>query len=414
MSAYAHTSTSAFFGTIAAGVIIILGPLILSLISHEVIGWRLDRLPFLDEEDLFLFMGPFVFYEDVNKNFFSCFLRNLPQLIAGLVCLSVARVFLPWRAFAGKSTSPQRTRAFIDRVIRKVRSTTAARDLPDQNPITWVERRQGMSGRKTYLAILYVFIAITLILGGVYASLGRDLDEYAAFCHGFLWLIAPLVVCGKASGLFGTERARQTLDVLLTTPLSSQDIVRQKMAGTRPVTGFLLLLFLLLALMNSIGATQHSYRAQPVPAAFLSAIVTPAVYLPMIAWFSVAISLRTKTAARATVYSVVGLVVWCFGPMVFCTMCMVSSNSWGFGNDEAIFAGIFPLLSPAFFAAMSVAAFVDDDPLEDYFLVSLVWNTIIYTGALLLFRAYSLNNASDALDRPDRDSAVVPQSPLLN
>lgn len=401
MSTYAITSTSAFFGTLAVGAMFILGPPIMALLIDEVFHWRINFLTFLDEEDLFVLMGPVVFYDDVNKNFFSCFLRNLPQLGVGVLCLSVARVCLPLRAFAGKSSAPRRLRALVDRVLSKFRSTQPRRDLPDENPVTWVERRQGMSGRKTYLAILFVFVATALLFGAILAGMENDLDKFAAICHGFLWMIAPLVVCGKAAGLFGTERSRQTLDVLLTTPLTSREIVRQKMAGTWSLMGFLLLLFVLLAVMNSIGAMQHSHRTQPIPLAFLSSIVTPAVYLPMFAWLSVAISLRTKTAARATVYSVIAVVVWCFGPMFFCTMCMVTSNTRGFGNDEAFFAVVFPLLSPAFFAAMSVASFVDDDLLEDYFIISLIWNTMIYSGALLVIRGYSLNNASDALDRPE-------------
>ena len=85
---------------------------------------------------------------------------------------------------------------------------------------------------------------------------------------------------------------------------------------------------------------------------------------------------------------------------------MASAGSIG-GNDEAFFAAVFPLLSPAFFAAMSVASFVDDDPLEDYFIASLIWNTIIYCGALLAIRGYALSNASDSLDRPENPSTYA-------
>ena len=107
MSTYAHTSTSAFFGTLAAAATIILGPLILALLMDAVFNWRIHFRTYFDEEDLFVLVGPAVFYEDVNKNFFSCFQRNLPQLVVGVLCLSVARVCLPLRAFAGKSSAPR-------------------------------------------------------------------------------------------------------------------------------------------------------------------------------------------------------------------------------------------------------------------------------------------------------------------
>lgn len=399
-SAYCMTSTQAFFGTLAGGTLIILGPLISALLLDEVLDIRVNRVLFMDEENLFLLMGPFVFYENVNKNFLSCLLWNVPQLVVGLACLGVGRIFLSKRAFAGKSSVGSRARHLVDRLTYGVLNVDSSRDLPDEQPVTWLERHHGMLGRTRYLIIVFGLTTAALLFGAIVAASDNGLDEFGLICHACLWVIAPLVICGKASGLFGTERSRQTLDVLLTTPLRTSDIVRQKMAGVWHLTMFLLLLFAVLAVMNCFGAGRNSGQTQPLPLAFLAAIVTPAVYLQMFAWLATAIGLKTKTAARATVYSVVAVVAWCFGPLFFCTMCMVAGNTPG-GNEDAFLAGVFPLLSPAFFAVMSVSAFADDDPLEEYFIISLIWNTIIYGSAWILIRLYCLKNANEALNRLD-------------
>ena len=48
-----------------------------------------------------------------------------------------------------------------------------------------------------------------------------------------LWILTVLIVTVQSTGLIAAEKAKQTLDVLLTTPLSSRDIALQKLAGLR-------------------------------------------------------------------------------------------------------------------------------------------------------------------------------------
>ena len=46
---------------------------------------------------------------------------------------------------------------------------------------------------------------------------------------------------------------------------------------------------------------------------------------------------------------------------------------------------------------MTVASFVDDNPLEGWFSVSLIWNTMVYFGFLVFFRNLCLNQAETVL-----------------
>ena len=52
-----------------------------------------------------------------------------------------------------------------------------------------------------------------------------------------LWPIALLIVFVRAAGLIAAEKARQTLDVLLTTPLSLSELLGAKMRGLRRMDG---------------------------------------------------------------------------------------------------------------------------------------------------------------------------------
>ena len=129
-------------------------------------------------------------------------------------------------------------------------------------------------------------------------------------CHGILWPVAALTICAKASGLIASERSRQTLDVLLTTPITVPEFVRQKMLSVYRLTGVFLVIFSGLALLESMTVVESRWprRGQPIPLAFAATVITPAVYLPMLGWLSLTIGLKAKSVARATIASVSGVV----------------------------------------------------------------------------------------------------------
>ncbi len=78
---------------------------------------------------------------------------------------------------------------------------------------------------------------------------GRMLEELSItlFC---LWILAALIVSVQASCLISGERSRQTLDVLLTSPLSGRDIVLEKMQGIRRLTWVLSACFMTIFLFE--------------------------------------------------------------------------------------------------------------------------------------------------------------------
>lgn len=403
-SCYSHLSTQAFFGTLAFSVLTMLVPVVVYVAVHETFGPGTisSYLPFIQNEDLLpgMFFGPAIMWTNQLNSFETCFYWNLPQIAVGLCCLGFARIFLTRRAFVSKPNSSRRARVLIDRAAGAVLGKST--EIPElKNPVTWIERRQGLSGRPAYLVGKFFVLGGLLVLGAFIGAVNDWLEVYACVVHGIIWVVAPVSVCGKAAGLFGTERSRQTLDVLLTTPLTTKSIVRQKMGGTWPQVVFLLALFLLLAIINMFGAFEHSHRTQPIGLAIVATMVTAITLLSMFAWMSVAISLRTKTASRATIYSVVAFAAWCIGPYMFLVPCLMFASGPQFFNDEAFVACGFPLVTPAFFPIMCVSAFASYQPLEEWFMLSLCVNTVTYLGLALLFRWFCLSRASKALNRLD-------------
>ena len=405
-SCYAYQSTQAFFGTVAYSILSMLLPLGFYLYMHETYGrgFISTTLPFIQNEGLIAgaLFGPVIFWDNQLSGFDTCFYWNLPQIVYGLGCLLLARICLTKRAFIAKTSATRRTRIIVDKAANTVMARSGTTDLPDSpNPVTWIERRQGLAGRPSYLVGLFALFTVVLFGGAVVTAMKEWLSVFAGMTFGIFWIAAPLTVCGKAGGLFGTERSRQTLDVLLTTPLSSKDIVKQKMGGIWPLIAFLVTMFFVLSLIGAWATEEHGHETQPIILAMFSTVLTAVVQLSMVAWGAVCISLRTPTASRATILSVTALVAWCIAPWVFLGACAAFQRSSVF-NEEPFIALAMPLISPSFFPGMSISGYFSYRPLEDWYMAATLWNAMVYGTVAFGFRQFALSTAANALDRPDR------------
>lgn len=405
-SCYAQQSTQAFFGTLAYSILSMLLPVAFYLFMHETYGrgFISNNIPFIQNEGLIAgcLFGPAIFWENQLSGFDTCFYWNLPQIVYGTGCLLLARLCLTKRAFVAKSSATRRTRVIVDRAANTVLARSDTDNLPEiYNPVTWIERRQGLSGRPAYLTGLVGLLGLVLFFGAAVCAAKEWLSVFSGLCFGIFWIAGPMTVCGKAGGLFGTERARQTLDVLLTTPISSKDIVRQKMGGIWPLVAFMVIMFFILSLIGAWASQEHSQETQPILLAMLATVITATVQLTMVAWMSVCISLRTPTATRATIFSVTALLAWCIAPWIFLGACGAFHRSSVF-NEEPFIALAMPLMSPSFFPGMSISGYFSYRPLKDWYIVATMWNAIVYGAVAFGFRLFALSTAAKALDRPDQ------------
>src|SRR5690606_25448372 len=116
-----------------------------------------------------------------------------------------------------------------------------------------------------------------------------------------LWLIATLILAAQSTGLIGSERSRQTLDVLLTTPLTSETIVREKLAGTWrlmrvlwvPLATVYLFQFWWICFVVDGDMSNLLY---PVVGGGLAMLIYP----PLIVWLGFYAGLRSRSQAQAT------------------------------------------------------------------------------------------------------------------
>jgi ABC-type transport system involved in multi-copper enzyme maturation permease subunit len=159
----------------------------------------------------------------------------------GVIFLLLARRAVVSRAAPQPKHRIRRFFAWLDRMFTRLNDryakgillTPPDSGLPEGNPVLWREKRRGNLGRVNYLIRVLVVLESPFLIVSVIS---------AAFFHGdnfntlgtiglCLWPIALAIVIVRAAGLIAAEKARQTLDVLLTTPLSLAELVGAKLKG---------------------------------------------------------------------------------------------------------------------------------------------------------------------------------------
>ena len=146
-----------------------------------------------------------------------------------------------------------------------------------------------------------------------------------------LWPIALLIMLVRAAGLVAAEKARQTLDVLLTTPLSASELIGAKMRGLRRTMAIvavpiifqtLLIAFLRLAVGQLQPYSGREDGRQILGTGREALLYLFVIGLNLVILFKLAAELAflfglyAKTQARAVTFAVSVFVAMCFLPVM--------------------------------------------------------------------------------------------------
>ena len=128
-----------------------------------------------------------------------------------------------------------------------------------------------------------------------------------------VWVIAILFVTVKTSSLIATERTAQTLEVLLATPLTGEEIIVQKFRGVWRLIIVLAMPILTVVLFEAWWEVNETQSMQSV-AYLLGSLLSLIVYLPLFAWISVLIGLQLRSQSRATLIVLFVIFGWILLP----------------------------------------------------------------------------------------------------
>ena len=239
--------------------------------------------------------------------------------------------------------------------------------LPEDEPIAWRESHKKSLGSFRYL--LRVLLAVEIPTLFIIVLNSDFLGPENPVPYGLLWIvwiIAILLISARVSSVISGERGRQTLDVLLTTPLTGRDIVRQHYHGILKLLLVLGLPILTCYPLRWIYSEAVESQPDSQLVYICSSLAAIVVYLPLCAWISMLVGLRIRSPIKAMLMSIVGLALWIVGPLFlvgtpiasYATACLFLALPIGFtlaallvwtkrraGTGTAVQAGVFAIFS---------------------------------------------------------------------
>lgn len=199
-----------------------------------------------------------------------------------------------------------------NRITGDIRLIEPRATLPTNDPIKWRETEKKALGQVHHLIRVIVLLELPVILVLLVALQENAGSRGVSFTPMvvMLWIVSVCLILVRTSGLIAAERTRQTLDVLLTTPMSGPSILRQYQAGTRR------LMYALSVPFATIFVTNVFARSFSLHSMFylLGSGLTVVVYMSLCAWLSMWIGLRCRYQLSALMTSLAIAGVWILGP----------------------------------------------------------------------------------------------------
>lgn len=185
--------------------------------------------------------------------------------------------------------------------------------LPADEPVVWRETQKRSLGTARYLFRILTAIETPLLAFLVMAAgtTIHDQRHLADILFLILWPVSVLLIAVQASNLVTSERTRQTLDVLLATPLTGRELLSQKYRSAQRLIAVLCVPFITnLGFQVSWESNEQDWQRWQSALDVTVMVLALTVYLPLAGWFAVWCGLRFRNPMRAMFVSVVGLIAW--------------------------------------------------------------------------------------------------------
>jgi ABC-type transport system involved in multi-copper enzyme maturation permease subunit len=286
---------------------------------------------------------------------------SVPSLLASGFFVLLARFFLIRRAFVSSSSVLLRVFKRVDTFFTKLNDNTTGGvvlikdydSLPAFDPVAWRERSKKSLGKARYLfRVLIVLEGPVLFICLATAEFSQSVDfDGLRVLLLLMWAIAAMILSMKAATMISSERTRETLEALLSTPMSSQEIISQKVAG---LYRLMIVLSIPILTIHLTLALMHFDIVQIVRSLSLSTLGTILLYgvmvtattytsMQLVVWLSALMGLRSPTQARSVMAAITVLGVWVAGsaflltPGEFGYRFGVSGLSSFFGIESSLF-----------------------------------------------------------------------------
>jgi len=354
-----------------------------------------------------IFLQPLRLFELVNDRthygMAFCVASSYQVVLSMLVSLVVARLFILRQAQPAGMSPLLRFFRMLDRWFERADAAIGRGKgkghLPGRDPVAWREfNRRSFSNWRYLMRLILPLHVLALIAFLMVISIGTSRNgfpgmrpdvAYNAELGGMTMLLMIL-----ASGLFARERSDQTLDVLLTTPMTGREILAQKVRSLRRIhIAFSSFPAVLLVCIWFFSPPDTTAMAFVLMFTLLTMVILPGLF----AWLAVWVGLVVRNRMRAATCVLLIFVLWLGLGLIEQNLEWEISAFNRLGHwDSAGDAGAWLwecLLSP--YVALSACEYRDTRAVPRGMLIASLW----YAGLGLLVRWHCLRVADRALRR---------------
>jgi ABC-type transport system involved in multi-copper enzyme maturation permease subunit len=340
--------------------------------------------------------------------FLGTIIFTAPTILVIYIYLKRARTRMEKIIFANPAKPPEQ--AFVLAKSAKVRLQRSDFSLPATRPVAWRELSSHLMQQLRSVFLVIVLLTLPCLMFVMAHVPGEDGSQVSglAFLISSTWVVGGAVLCLVAANAFSSERTHQTLDVLLSLPISTREVILQKTAVARRLVGMLLVPFAMVIALEAI--LEHGNRWSPRESAtaataryVVCAIGSLGVFIPILLWGGILIGLKGRDRTRTTLY-VLGILGFSFWGVPFLIEMLI--DVLGVGGSEL--AAWLRVLSPDYVITMNEASALwsPQDRIGGWLAVSV--NFSLYATVAWLLRRSCFRYADQWLGRiPDNDQFLL-------
>ncbi len=295
------------------------------------------------------------------------------------------------------------------------------RAFPTLLPVAWRERQiSALSGWRLHATLLCTVMALEwgwLISANDYHS-----EEIFVLFDAGVFIVSLLMVIGVTCRTFASERERQTLDLLLTTPLTNRELLKEKLSAANRTTLFLLVPFFFTAITHLLFGTIRVYvsamsyfptrEVSMLEGAwwhaawrYLFGLFTHALlYMTLAKWIAVYFSLSFGSQMKAMLGTILSILGLCIIPVMLFVIPLLLLGTDPGQADLPIWCFTSPAIIPAFNETNEFYTLFRSSwwPRSEYF--TLLVNLSVYGTLTLLVRSFVIWRQPALLNRRDSGS----------
>jgi hypothetical protein len=324
---------------------------------------------------------------------------TFPAVVSAYLYLLAAHAMLLRVAFNNPREPVEASFKLAEVPVRRARRAGGANSLPLAEPVAWRELSSELMAqiKKVFLvAVCLNFPLLLFIFGAISFPPEDGAGPTTALPHlvGALLLLAAGTIALMAASTFARERAGQTLDVLLTTPLPTERILWEKLAAAQRCAlmaavplGIVFIVEELIELASPRGPGALLYLA--------CSGLSLAVYLPIAIALGAWIGLRVRSRGRAILAVLGSLAAWVFAVPEVVRMALELG-----GQKSAAIHGLnyLYLLSPVTIVQLNETKSWNDFAREPAWVI-VALNFALYGCLLLWLRRRIIRDADRLLGR---------------